>query len=199
MYSYATSISTFKSRRGRKAAPGKTTPTVAEATAPGVSSSPFSDLPPCLIEAVDTAVAEAFAKSYSVDPLVPEEVAALRGPVDSVLRRHGLLIETALAVALDLSPGVEVMTQVAVPVSEAAIQLCLSNADDKTIGLTLPVSGAIAKTAVIDVVVYYPLSGRLIGVSVKRGGGAQGGTAARTASIELRAAAMILRAMLMGR
>ena len=171
------------------------------ATAPSVPSVPSvpSGLPACLVEAVDTAVAEAFAKSYSADPLVPEDIAALRGPVDSVLRRHGLLIETALAVALDLSPKVEVMTQVAVPISEAAIQLCLSNADDRTIGLTLPVTGSIAKTALIDVVVHYPRTGRLVAVSVKRGGGPQGGAAARNASVELRAAAMILRAMLMGR
>lgn len=171
------------------------------ATAPSVPSVPSvpSGLPACLVEAVDTAVAEAFAKSYSADPLIPEDVAALRGPVDSVLRRHGLLIETALAVALDLLPEVEVMTQVAVPISEAAIQLCLSNADDRTIGLTLPVTGTIAKTALIDVVVHYPRTGRLVAVSVKRGGGPQGGTAARNASVELRAAAMILRAMLMGR
>lgn len=126
-------------------------------------------------------------------------MAALRGPVDSVLRRHGLLIESALAVALDLSTTTEVLTQVAVPLSEAAIQLCLSNADDRTIGLTLPVTGAVAKTAMIDVVVYYPGSGRLVAVSVKRGGGPQSGFAARQAPIELRAAAMILRGMLMGR
>jgi hypothetical protein len=171
------------------------------AATPSVPSVPsvLPGLPACLVEAVDTAVAEAFAKSYSADPLIPEDVAALRGPVDSVLRRHGLLIETALAVALDLLPEVEVMTQVAVPISEAAIQLCLSNADDRTIGLTLPVTGAIAKTALIDVVVHYPRTGRLVAVSVKRGGGPQSGTAARNASVELRAAAMILRAMLMGR
>lgn len=199
MHKYDAPVPPDKPKYGRKTTRSKSMPAMLPNKTSNVLAAARLGLPPCLIEAVDTAVAEAFAKTYSADPLIPEEVVALRGPVDSVLRRHGLLIETALAVALDLSPEVEVMTQVAVPVSDAAIQLCLANADDKTIGLTLPVSGAIAKTAVIDVVAYYPQSGRLIGVSVKRGGGAQGGTAARNGAIELRAAAMILRAMLMGR
>lgn len=199
MHLYAASTPSRKSRRGHWSTPSEAVSTARKTNATHAPTSALTNLPACLVEAVDTAVAEAFAKTYSADPLIPDEVAALRGPVDSVLRRHGLLIETALAVALDRSPDIEVMTQVAVPVSDAAIQLCLSNCDDKTIGLTLPVSGAIAKTAVIDVVAHYPRSGRLIGVSVKRGGGAQGGTAARTASVELRAAAMILHAMLMGR
>lgn len=202
MQTYTPPLEVGKRKRGRKPkldGQSRTAPRTAVRKETCTSGSVSTALPTCLVEAVDTAVAEAFAKAYSADPLIPDEVAALRGPVDSVLRRHGLLIETALAVALDLSPEVEVMTQVAVPVSDAAIQLCLSNADEKTIGLTLPVSGTIAKTAVIDVVAYYPRNGRLVAVSVKRGGGAQGGTAARHAAIELRAAAMILRAMLMGR
>lgn len=202
MQTYIPPLEIGKRKRGRKPKLDGQSPTAlgtAVRKETCLRGSVSTALPACLVEAVDTAVAEAFAKTYTADPLIPDEVAALRGPVDSVLRRHGLLIETALAIALDLSPEVEVMTQVAVPVSDAAIQLCLSNADEKTIGLTLPVSGTIAKTAVIDVVAYYPRNGRLVAVSVKRGGGAQGGTAARHAAIELRAAAMILRAMLMGR
>ena len=194
-----TKVYTEPSMRSKTASSANHSSRTKTSTVDSLSCTPDANLPTCLVEAVENAVAEAFAKTYTSDPLIPEEVAALRGPVDSVLRRHGLLIESALAVALDLSSTTEVMTQVAVPLSEAAIQLCLSNADDRTTGLTLPVTGAVAKTAMIDVVVYYPGSGRLVAVSVKRGGGPQGGVAARQAPIELRAAAMILRGMLMGR
>lgn len=155
-----------------------------------------SELPPHLAEMADAAVDEAFSRSYSPDPLIPEKIAALRGPLDSVLRRHGLLIETAIATALEMSGEIEVMVQVAVPVSGAAMQLCQANTADKTEDLTMPVGTDVIRTPILDIVAYYPDSGRLVVASVKRGGGAQGGTAARQDRIELRAAGMILRGML---
>ncbi|WP_237152176.1 hypothetical protein [Oryzibacter oryziterrae] len=149
-----------------------------------------------MAEAADAAVAEAFARSYTPDPLIPEAIAAIRGPLDSVLRRHGLLIENAIATAIELSGNAEVMVQVAVPISQAALDLCAANGPEKTRVLTLPVGSAVVKTALIDIVSYYPETGRLIAASVKRGGGAQGGSAARQDRLDLRAAGMILRGML---
>lgn len=77
-----------------------------------------------------------------------------------------------------------------------ALDLCVANGPDKTAALSLPVGSAVVKTAILDIVAYYPETGRLVAASVKRGGGAQGGSAARQDRLDLRAAGMILRGML---
>ncbi|BBE73278.1 hypothetical protein [Oharaeibacter diazotrophicus] len=184
------------SKRDRKSASSSPAiPAVVEMS-PSQGDGTRAVLPPALAEATDAAVAEAFARSYTPDPLIPEAVASIRSPLDSVLRRHGLLIESAIATALELSGGVDVLVQVAVPISQAALDLCVANAPDKTAALTLPVGSAVVKTAILDIVAYYPETGRLVAASVKRGGGAQGGSAARQDRLDLRAAGMILRGML---
>lgn len=183
------------SKRNRKRAGGRR---LDGSTVKLAVAAPLDILPASLAEAADAAVAEAFARTYNPDPLIPEAFAVLRGPFDSVLRRHGLLIESAIATALEKSGAYEVMVQVTVPVSDGALKLCAANRSDMTDDLTMPVASGHAKNVIIDIVAFDPRSGRLIAASVKRGGGAQGGSAARQEPLEHRAAAMILRGMLVG-
>jgi hypothetical protein len=152
-------------------------------------------LPAPLAAAVDEALAEAFSRSFFADPLFGPDLTAIRAPLDSVCRRHGILIERAIAHALAAHDRYDVQTQVAVPISRAALDLCETNGEGATEKIAMPVSGGRIRTVVLDLVVYDRKEQRLILVSVKRGGGFQGGAAARDARIEQRAAAVILRSM----
>jgi hypothetical protein len=154
-------------------------------------------LPAPLTAAVDGAIAEAFSRVFFDDPLFGEDLTAIRAPLDSICRRHGILIEQAIAHALSVHDRYDVQSQVAVPISQAALDLCDSNAPSATERITIPASGQI-RTTVLDLVVYDRLDQRLILASVKRGGGFQGGGAARLAHLEQRAAASVLRSLVAG-
>lgn len=156
-------------------------------------------LPMMLADAADAAVEEAFGRTYSPDPLIPARIADIRGPLDSILRRHGHLIEAAISQALELGGAYEVDQHVVVPLSEAALKLCDVNLANITAGLTMPVVNDIQKSAILDLVAYRPTDGRLIVASIKRGGGPQGGSAARQDRLEHRAAAMIVKGMVTAR
>ena len=162
----------------------------------GTRSAFAEHMPVALIEYVDSALSEAFSRTYFPDPVIGADLIRLLGPLDSVRRRHGILIERALAHALAVHARFDVQSQVAVPVSRAAIDLCAANASTATEHLALAVSDARTKTVVPDLVVYDRETQRLIVASVKRGGGIQGGTAAHDDHIEQRAAALILRTMI---
>lgn len=154
------------------------------------------ELPASLAEAVDSALEEAFSKPFYIDPLFGPELTAIRGPLDSICRRHGVLIEKTIAYALASNDRFDVQSQVAVPLNQAAIDLCHANSEAATKHLTLITGAGRIRSAVLDLVVYDRLKHRLIVASVKRGGGLQGGPGAQDAHIELRAAAIILRGMI---
>lgn len=163
--------------------------------APMVSGAAASvPLPAPLAAAVDDALAEAFSRSFFKDPLFGEELTAIRAPLDSICRRHGILIERAIAHALAADGRFDVQTQVAVPISRAALDLCEANSESATSQVALPASGRV-RTAVLDLVIYDRAEQRLVLASVKRGGGLHSGAVAREARLEQRAAAIVLRSM----
>ena len=152
-------------------------------------------LPTPLVSAVDAALDDVFARAYNVDELLGPELSALKGPLDSVCKRHGLLIEKAIAAALASADHLEVMSQVSVPVGRAALDLVRANTERVTRDVALP-AGDAERSVILDVAVFDWMKRRLSLVSVKRGGGAQGGKAARDDRLELRAAAMVLRSLM---
>ena len=163
--------------------------------APQITTHP--PLPTPLAAAVDGAIAEAFSRSFFDDPLFGEDLTAIRAPLDSICRRHGILIEQAIAHALSVHERYDVQSQVAVPISQAALDLCDANPPSATERIALPISAQM-RTIVLDLVIYDRLGQRLILASVKRGGGFQGGGAARLAHLEQRAAASVLRSLVAG-
>jgi len=152
-------------------------------------------LPMLLIAAVDATLDDVFSRAYHVDELLGPELSALKGPLDSVCKRHGLLIEKAIAAALASADHLEVMSQVSVPVGRAALDLVRANTERVTRDVALP-AGDAERSVILDIAVFDWRLRRLSLVSVKRGGGAQGGKAARDDRLELRAAAMVLRTMM---
>jgi len=153
-------------------------------------------LPVELRDAVDAALKECFDKSYCTDELIGELLTEVRGPLDSLSKRHGILLEEAIAHAFAASGSrYEVSMQVAVNVSKEALTLIESNKIEKLEELHFPFADVTGKRVIIDVLVFDHASGDLHVISVKRGGGAQGGQAARDARKDLTAAGLMLKNM----
>ncbi|MTI42512.1 hypothetical protein JM93_03181 [Roseibium hamelinense] len=152
-------------------------------------------LPKELREAVDTALQECFDKIYSSDELLGNRLTQVKGPLDSLSKRHGILLEEAIAHAFVASARdrYEVQKQVGVKVSKEAMSLVDSNQLDKLEGLNFPIANTHGKRAMIDIVVFDHETGDLHVISVKRGGGAQGGSDARNARKDLTAAGLMLK------
>lgn len=154
-------------------------------------------LPVELCEAVDRSVEECFAKEYRTDELLGDDLTQIRGPLDSLCKRHGLLLETGIAHGFAAQGDrFVVWTQVPVSVSKAAIMLVENNPMKCLEGLHLPVSDSRVKQVIIDVLVFDRLTSLLHVISVKRGGGAQGGRAAREARTDLLTAGLLLKNLL---
>ncbi|MGV2975049.1 hypothetical protein AB1P65_06315 [Roseibium alexandrii] len=154
-----------------------------------------ANLPIELREAVDTALQECFDKIYCSDELLGNKLTQVKGPLDSLSKRHGILLEEAIAHAFVAAAGdrFEVQKQVEVKVSREAMSLVESNQLEKLEGLNLPVDNTQGKKARIDIVVFDHETADLHVISVKRGGGAQGGSDARNARKDLTAAGLMLK------
>ncbi len=154
----------------------------------------FTDLPVEIRDAVDAALHECFDKTYCSDELLGNKLTQVRGPLDSLPKRHGLLLEKAIAHAFaGAGDRYEVQTQVALTVSKEAMSLVECNQLDKLDDLNLPIDGPHGKSVVIDIVIFDHKTRDLHVVSVKRGGGAQGGRKARDARDDLTAAGLMLK------
>lgn len=161
----------------------------------GIYSPETATLPIELRETVDTALQECFDKIYCSDELLGNKLTQVKGPLDSLSKRHGILLEEAIAHAFVAAAGdrYEVQTQVEVKVSREAITLVESNQFAKLEGINLPIDNTHGKKARIDIVVFDHETGDLHVISVKRGGGAQGGSEARNARTDLMAAGLMLK------
>ncbi|MEO0976513.1 MAG: hypothetical protein AAFY24_04620 [Pseudomonadota bacterium] len=160
----------------------------------------FQPLPTELFDAVEAALDESFEKSYSPDELLGDALTQLRGPLDSLSKRHGLLIEDGVAHAFAVQgERFDVATQVSVIVSKEALSLVEANQPEKLDQLNLPAADVRGKRVIIDVLAFDFETGDLHVVSVKRGGGAQGGQAARDARKDLCAAGLMLKNLMLSR
>ncbi|MEP1929683.1 MAG: hypothetical protein ABJN92_02290 [Roseibium sp.] len=163
-----------------------------------LNSGGSSELPFELREAVDNALNECFGKTYSTDELLGDDLTQVRGPLDSLCKRHGLLLEEAIAYAFAAQgERYDVVTQVSVIVSNEAMALVEANLSKNLEGLNLPAASTKGKRVVIDVLVFDFETGDLHVISVKRGGGAQGGKAARDARKDLTAAGLMLKHLML--
>ncbi|MFD1694965.1 hypothetical protein [Roseibium aestuarii] len=156
-------------------------------------------IPEELCEAVDTALDEVFSKTFANDELFGEALTQVRGPLDSLCKRHGILIEHAIAAAFaNAGDGrFEVQTQVPVTVSKSVEALIEANGEASLDGIHIPPIDASGRRVIIDIVVFDRDSGDLHVISVKRGGGAQSGQAAREARKDLAAAGLLLKFLML--
>ncbi|WP_321337172.1 hypothetical protein [Breoghania sp.] len=153
-------------------------------------------LPPELAEAIPFALEEAFSKVYTTDELLGGALTKVVRSLDSLCKRHGMLIELSVANALAQHDRYAVSTQVRVPISKAALALVDANPARNLEGLNLPPMDGGGRLVIIDVLAFDWETGTLHVVSVKRGGGPQGGRAARDARRDLTAAGLVLKLLM---
>lgn len=169
------------------------------ASKPAINA-PVPPVPQELIDAVEGALNKCFEKEYILDELLGEALTQLRGPLDSLSKLHGYLIEEGIAHGfVALGDRFDVLTQVSVPVPKEALSLVEANKLDKLEKINFPLADGRGKRVSIDILVFDHETGDLHVVSVKRGGGAQGGQAARDARKDLSAAGLMLKNLMLSK
>ena len=88
---------------------------------------------PALIRAAQAAVAGALAGEFPEDPIIGRDVSRVISCVGSVVKRHGLLLETAIAEALKASDRFIVLTNVSLPLTKGAKQLLAARNPDENL------------------------------------------------------------------
>ncbi len=128
-------------------------------------------LPDALQAAVDDAVAAALAASFPVDPLLGPSLSALVSVSNSIVKRHGVLLETGVAYALEASGRFHVARNVLFPVTRAADHRAGVGSMAGAPGALRFTPGGV-RAADIDIPAVDTHAGIAYALPVRRGGGA---------------------------
>jgi hypothetical protein len=126
---------------------------------------------PELLAAAEAAVDGALAAVFALDPLLGPDLSQLASVLASVVKRHGHLLEAALAEALDHSGRYLVFRSVAMPITEATQEVLRGSTPEQLHGRSVAMSGGVAQSAFLDLVAIDLETRRAIFAEVKRGGG----------------------------
>ena len=151
-------------------------------------------LPETLIQFADEAIRVALENRATTDPLFDAASSAFIGTCTRLVQRHGLLIQAAIAEALETA-GFAVAGDVRFPVTDAADALLLSTANDpkKRSGVHLPLGDQSKRIVDVDIVAVDETRGLGFAVAVKRGCGSSDAARRRNAERDLGAIALLLR------
>ena len=148
---------------------------------------------PALIRAAQAAVAGALAGEFPEDPIIGRDVSRVISCVGSVVKRHGLLLETAIAEALKASDRFIVLTNVSLPLTKGAKQLLAArNPDENLAKIKLAADLEADGIVKVDLVVVDPDTGWAGAYEVKRGNGATEHRKRRPIVQSLRASRLVL-------
>jgi hypothetical protein len=148
---------------------------------------------PALIRAAHTAVAAALAGDFPVDPIIGPELSRAISCVGSVVKRHGTLIELAVAGALKASDRFIVLTNVSLPLTKGAAQLLdAKNSDEDLAKIRLSADSEADGMVNVDLVVVDPDTGWAGAYEIKRGNGVTESGKRRPIVRKLRAARLVL-------
>src|SRR5690349_12563879 len=140
---------------------------------------------------VDVTISRLRAKKFESDPIVGRRYSAITSIVSSAYKRHGKIIEEAMAVTLRQAPHLTVWTEPLFAVSDAADRLADSDAN---VTAALPYSSTTqTRTLQIDLMVYNTLEERLGAYESKRGFGYHDSGKIRSMRRDLRCTQMLLR------
>jgi hypothetical protein len=118
-------------------------------------------------------VATALAGQFPSDPLIDPELSQGISKVSSVVKRHGLLLQTTLARALAASGRFVVWTDVTLPITMAARDLLgAKNACKDLERIRLPADSDTDRMVTLDLAVVDPDAGWAGTFEIKRGNGA---------------------------
>jgi hypothetical protein len=126
---------------------------------------------PELLATAEAAVDGALGAVFALDPLLGPDLSQLASVLASVVKRHGHLLEAALAEALEESGRYLVFRSVAMPISEATQEVLRGSTPEQLRGRSVAMSGEVAQTAFLDLVAIDLETRRAIFAEVKRGGG----------------------------
>ena len=140
---------------------------------------------------VDVTIKGLSRKKFAGDPTVAPVYSAITSIVSSAYKRHGKIIEEALAATLRQAPHLTVWSEPRFAVSDAADRLADS---DASLAATLPYSPtAQVRPLQIDLVVYNEAEERLGAYESKRGFGYHDAGKIRSMKRDLRCTQMLLR------
>lgn len=150
-----------------------------------------------LAHAAKTVVANAISGAFNEDPVIGPDLSRAIAVVNSVVKRHGNLLESTLANALVASERFDVLVNVAIPVTDAARELLLArNSAEDLARISIRADASAERIVTIDLVVIDPEVGWAGAYEVKRGNGAIDGRSRRPIEEDLKATGMVLSSYL---
>lgn len=126
---------------------------------------------PELLAATEAAVDGALDAIFIPDPLLGPGLSQFASVLASIVKRHGLLLETAAAEALERSGRYLVLRNLAMPITEPTQELLRDSTPDLLRGRSIALAGSVAQTVFLDLVAIDTKERRAIIAEIKRGSG----------------------------
>jgi hypothetical protein len=135
----------------------------------------------------------AMAGDFPIDPIIGPDLSKSLSVINSVVKRHGLMLQKSLADALAATGRFEVLTEVALPITEAANALLASQNSDRDLAkIKLKADSAILRMVTVDLIVVETEAGWAGVYDVKRGNGATESARRRPIEHGLKAARLVI-------
>jgi hypothetical protein len=155
-------------------------------------STATASLSPTLMRAATDAVDAALASEFPADPLLGRDLSTLLSTTASIVKRHGPLIEKAIAEAL-ATAGLIVETNVRFPITAPADDVVNSQPTELLRGLHLRLASEPNRSVDVDVLAVDEVRSLAIAATIKRGGGATEARKRRPLEKDMRAVGLLLR------
>jgi hypothetical protein len=153
--------------------------------------------PAAIARASRAVIANAMAGDFPIDPVIGADLSKSFSIINSVVKRHGLLIQRTLGDALAASGRFDILTEVRLPITEAAHDLLTSDNSDRDLRkIKLKADSNTLRMVAIDLVVVDTESGWAGAYDVKRGNGATESRKRGPIELDLRATRLILASFL---
>lgn len=147
--------------------------------------------------AARTVVDSAINGDFPIDPVIGQELSRAFSTVNSVVKRHGLLLQHGLGQALAASGRFDVMHEVPMPITEAAHELLTSENSARDLArIQLKSDANVLRMITVDLIVIDNESHWAGAYDVKRGNGATESRKRRPIEHDLRAARLVLASFL---
>jgi hypothetical protein len=149
-----------------------------------------------LLKAADEAVTSAINTRFPLDGLLGAELSRLISVSNSVVKRHGLLLERAIITALEASGRFQVLHNPVIPITAAADSLVASNPPETLARVALRYDTPAVRSVTHDIVVIDTHCAWAGAYQVKRGGGDMGPRLRKPLERDLAAVRLLLRSYL---
>jgi hypothetical protein len=149
-----------------------------------------------LLKAADEAVTSAINTRFPLDELLGAELSRLISVSNSVVKRHGLLLERAIITALEASGRFQVLHNPVIPITAAADSLVASNSPETLARVALRYDTPAVRSVTHDLVVIDTQCAWAGAYQVKRGGGDMGPRLRKPLERDLAAVRLLLRSYL---